>query len=54
MLGKLFKAAVGVALTPVAMIDDVINVMEGKNPTTTVSVLAKSVENASDALDELL
>lgn len=54
-LGKILGAVVDVALTPVELVRDVAEVMDGSNPgrSHTVDRLNKATQKVSDAADEL-
>ena len=51
-LTSLLSSAVKVALTPVAVVKDVVNVAVGEEPNATKENLESAVRDAEDALDE--
>jgi hypothetical protein len=52
-LGKLTQAAVDVAVTPVEMVKDAVDFVEGGPVENTTDRLRKAKENLEDAYDEL-
>lgn len=53
-LGNILGAGIKVALTPIAIVADVVDIAEGEAPTTTVSLLASAVDDVIDAADDLV
>ena len=51
--GNIVGAVVKAAVTPVAVVVDVVNVATGDEPEATKSVVESSVEDIKDALDDL-
>ena len=48
----IISATVKVALTPVAIVKDVVNIATGEEPDATKDLLASAGEDLSDAVDE--
>jgi hypothetical protein len=51
--GNAFSSLVKVALTPVAIVKDVVNVATGEEPDATKELLESAKDDASDSLDDL-
>lgn len=49
----LIGAAVKVAITPVAIVKDVVNVATGEDPNATKSLLESAGDDVKDAIDDL-
>ena len=49
---NIVSATVKVALTPVAVAVDVVNIVKGDEPDTTKSLLNSAGEDVSDAIDD--
>lgn len=54
ILGSLLSAAVKVAISPIAIAADVIDVVHGDQPTATKEVLGSALEDVKQGLDELV
>ena len=58
LLGSLFSAAVKVAVTPIAIVADVVDIAEGEVPTNTIATLGSAVgdvvEGIEDGIDGLV
>ena len=52
-LSGMFSAVVKIALTPVAIVKDTVNVVTGEEANATKSLLESAVEDVSDAIDDL-
>lgn len=52
-LSKMFSATVKVALTPVAIVKDVVNVATDNEADATKKLLEDAVDDAKDATDDL-
>ena len=52
-LTNLVSSAVKVALTPVAVVKDAVDIVSGNEPTTTKDLLGSAVNDISDATDDL-
>ena len=50
----MFSAVVKVALSPVAIVKDVANVAMGEDVDATKSLLGSAVDDAEDAMDDLI
>lgn len=53
LLGSLFKAAVSVALTPVAVVADVADVIDGNSPENTKDCIKSAITNTTEGVCEL-
>ena len=53
-LGEIVGAAVKVAVTPLAVVDDVVNVVTGNEPDTTKNLIKSVGDDLSKAGDELV
>jgi len=53
-LTGMFSAVVKVALSPVAIVKDVANVAIGEDADATKSLLGSAVDDAEDAMDDLI
>lgn len=53
LFGKLLSATVKVALTPVAVVKDVVDVTQGDAPLTTVSLVASATGDVIDGVVDL-
>lgn len=51
---NVLSAGIKIALTPVAIASDVVDVVKGEEPTNTVNNLESAVNDADNALDDLL
>lgn len=49
----LIGAAVKVAITPIAVVKDVVNVATGEEPNATKSLLESAGDDVKDAIDDL-
>lgn len=49
----LIGAAVKVAITPIAVVKDVVNVATGEDPNATKSLLDSAGDDVKDAIDDL-
>lgn len=54
LLGSLLSATVKVALTPVTIVKDVVDIAEGEAPTSTVGLLGSALEDVADAVDDIV
>jgi hypothetical protein len=52
-LSNIVSATIKTALTPVAVVKDVINVATGQDPDTTKNLLESAGEDVSDAIDDI-
>jgi len=52
-LSGMFSAVVKTALTPVAIVKDVVNIVTGEEADATKSLLESAVEDVADATDDL-
>lgn len=52
-LGGIFSAVVKTALTPVAIVKDVVNVATGEEPDATKELLKSASDDVSEATDNL-
>lgn len=52
-LSGLFTSVVEVALTPVAVVKDVVNIATGQDVTATKELLEDAGKNVSEAIDDL-
>ena len=50
---NIISAAVKTALTPVAVVADVVNVATGREPEATKELLKSAGEDVSDAIDDI-
>lgn len=48
------SATVKVAITPVAVVKDVVNVVVGEEPDATKELLQSAAKDANDAVDEMM
>jgi hypothetical protein len=53
-IGDITSATVKVALTPIAIAKDAVNVATGEQPNTTKELLESAGEDLSDARDEII
>lgn len=53
-LTNLISATVKTALTPIAVVKDVVNVATGEDADTTKKLLSSAVEDVADAGDDLV
>ena len=51
--GNVFSSVVKVALTPVAIVKDVVNVATGEEPDTTKNLIEDAVNDAGNSLEDL-
>jgi hypothetical protein len=51
---NIISATIKTALTPVAVVKDVVNVVTGNEADTTKNLLESAKDDASDALDDLV
>lgn len=49
---NIVSSVIKVALTPVAVVVDVVKVVKGEEPNTTKDLLTSAGEDASDAIDD--
>lgn len=54
LLGSLLGATVKVALTPVTIVKDVVDMADGEAPTATATMLASAADDVIDAVDDLV
>jgi hypothetical protein len=52
-LSNIVSATIKTALTPVAVVKDVINVATGQDPDTTKNLIESAGEDVSDAIDDI-
>lgn len=52
--GNAFSSLVKVALTPVALVKDVVNVATGEEPDATKDLIESAVEDGKDSMDDLV
>jgi hypothetical protein len=52
-LSDIVSATIKTALTPVAVVKDVVNVITDKEPNATKDLLNSACEDVSDAVDEI-
>lgn len=52
-LTNIISATVKTVLTPIAVIDDVVNISTGEEVDTTINLLESAVEDVSEATDDL-
>jgi len=52
-LSNIVSATIKTALTPVAVVKDVINVATGQDPNTTKNLIESAGEDVSDAIDDI-
>jgi hypothetical protein len=52
-LSGMFSAVVKIALTPVAIVKDAVNVVIGEEADATISLLESAAEDVSDSVDDL-
>jgi hypothetical protein len=53
-VGDVVSASVKVALTPVAVVKDAVNIATGEEPDATKSLLESAGEDLEDAMDEII
>jgi hypothetical protein len=53
LFGNVFSGLVKVALTPVAIVKDVVDVAKGDEPENTKALIESAGEDAKDAMDDL-
>ena len=51
--GGMFSSVVKVALTPIAIAKDVVNIATGEEPDATKSLLESAAQDVSDATEDL-
>lgn len=51
--GSIISAAVKTALTPVAIVKDVVNVATGEKPTATKDLINSATDDVEDAIDDM-
>ena len=52
-LSNIFSATIKTALTPIAVVKDVVNIITDKDADATKNLLESAQEDASDAFDDL-
>ena len=52
-LSNMFSAVVKTALTPVAVVKDVVNVVTGEEPDATKDLLSSAAEDVAEAAEDL-
>lgn len=52
--GSIIKSAVKVAVTPVAIVADIVSVVKCEVPDNTISLLGSAAEDAVDSVEDLL
>jgi hypothetical protein len=52
-LSNMFSAVVKTALTPVAVVKDVVNVVTGEEPDATKDLLTSAAEDVAEAAEDL-
>jgi hypothetical protein len=52
LFGNLISATIKTALTPVALIADVVHVISGKEATSTIDMVASAIEDVKDGVDQ--
>ena len=50
---KMFGATIKTALTPVAIIKDVVNIATGEEPDATKNLIKSAVEDTKEAIDDM-
>lgn len=53
-LGNILGAGIKVALTPVTILKDVVDIADGEVPTATATILASAADDVVDAVDDLI
>lgn len=51
--GKMIGAAVKVAVTPVAVVKDVVDVAQGDTPNNTSNLIDSAIDDVADAFNDL-
>lgn len=54
LLGSLLKATVKTALTPIAVVKDVVDVANGDTPVSTATLIGGAVNDIADGIDSLI
>ena len=51
--GNIISAAVKVAITPIAIVKDVVSIATGDEPNNTKSIINSATDDLSDAIDDI-
>ena len=54
LFGSLISAGIKVAITPITIVADVVDMADGEAPTKTVTTLASAVDDIIDGVDSLI
>ena len=54
LIGSLLGAAIKVAVTPIAVVADVVSVVQGETPTNTVKVVESAYKDVKDSVNDIL
>jgi hypothetical protein len=52
-LGNMFSAAVKTVVTPVAIVGDIVDAAQGKEPNNTKNLLSSAINDVDEAFDDL-
>ncbi len=52
LFSNLISATIKTALTPVALVTDVVNVIKGEPPTSTINMISSATEDVKDGISQ--